>query len=153
MLVEPYLGSAFSSARLITGSANDANDAVQEAMLSAWRGLRNLRDASAFEPWFRRQVVRAASKVARRARRALPLDTPMLDEATPLDDQLAERTLARSFARVSSKDRVILVLHYHLGLSSSEIGAVLNVPPGTVKSRVHYAIRRLRAAYEGEERA
>jgi RNA polymerase sigma factor (sigma-70 family) len=153
MLVEPHLARALSTASLIVGGGADASDVVQEAMLSAWKGLPNLRDPHAFGPWFRRQVVRGAWKAARRARRTVPFDSSWADPVDRIERGLAERQLARSFDRLSADDRVVLTLHYHLGLPIQETALLMRLRAGTVKSRLHYALRRLHAAYDAEERA
>lgn len=70
-----------------------------------------------------------------------------------IERDVAKRILLRAFSRLSADDRVLLTLHYHLGLPSKETAELLNIPKGTVKSRVHNSIRRLRAAYDAEERA
>ena len=66
-LVEPDLAAALGTARIVTRSEADASDAVQDALLSAWRGLDSLRDPDAFRAWFRRHVVRAALKAAEKS--------------------------------------------------------------------------------------
>jgi RNA polymerase sigma-70 factor (ECF subfamily) len=65
---------------------------------------------------------------------------------------VARRTLGRAFDRLDPDDRLILALHHYLGLSVAETATHLSIPAGTVKSRVHAAMDRLRAAYDAEER-
>lgn len=151
-LVEPDLAAALGTARIVTGSDADASDAVQEALLSAWRGLDQIRDPDAFRPWFRRHVVRAALRVAGRRGRVVELDVTARAPAGELDRALEERTLGRAFARLDARDRILLTLHHFWDLPIAETAAHLGIPEGTVKSRVHYAMDRLRAAYAAEER-
>jgi len=153
-LVEPELSAALGAARIVTGSSVDAADAVQEALLSAWRGLDALRDPVAFPAWFRRHVVRAALRAATRRRRGrvVELDPATIAPDGELDRALEHRMLARAFVRLEPKDRLILTLHHFWRLPVAETAAHLGVPEGTVKSRVHHAVARLRAAYEAEER-
>lgn len=151
-LVAPHLARALSTAMLIVGGSGDASDAVQDALMSAWRGLGGLRDPSAFGAWFARHVVRASSRVARRTRRTTRLDESWVDPVDHLDTGLRERQLHRAMRTLSADDRVLLTLRYHHGLAESEVAAVLRVPGGTVKSRLHRSLERLRAAYEAEER-
>jgi RNA polymerase sigma factor (sigma-70 family) len=151
-LVQPHLASALSGARLIIGDSGDAADAVQE-LLSAWRGLPSLRDRSAFGPWFRQHVIRSARRTAKRVRRSVRFGEGWLDPVDHLERDLAARHLKRTFARLDADDRVLLTLRYHYGLANEETAQLLKVPTGTVKSRVHYALRRLRAADDAEERA
>jgi RNA polymerase sigma-70 factor (ECF subfamily) len=151
-LVEPSLPRALGVAAILTRSESDAADAVQDALLSAWLGLRSLRDADAFPAWFRRHVVRAAMRVAKRRGRVVALDLDQPDDPGALDRAVAQRTLGRAFDRLSPDDRVLLALHHYLGLPVAETAGLLGIPQGTVKSRVHAAMDRLRAAYDAEER-
>lgn len=151
-LVEPDLAAAFGTARIVTGSSADAADAVQEALLSAWRGLDSLRDPDAFRAWFRRHVVRAALRAAKRRGRVVELDLSVAGPDGELDRALDRRTLARAFDRLDARDRLLLTLHHFWELPVAETAALLGIPEGTVKSRVHYAMDRLRAAFAAEER-
>lgn len=151
-LVAPDLAAALGTARIVTRSEADASDAVQEALLSAWKGLDGLREPEAFRAWFRRHVVRAALRAAIRRGRVVELDLAATAPDGELDRALERRTLGRAFARLDARDRVLLTLHHFWDLPIAETAAHLGVPEGTVKSRVHYAMDRLRAAYAAEER-
>lgn len=151
-LVEPDLAAALGTARIVTRSDADASDAVQEALLSAWRGLDGLREPEAFRAWFRRHVVRAALRAANRRGRVVELDLATAAPDGALDRAVEERTLARAFDRLDARDRVLLTLHHFWDLPIAETAAHLGIPEGTVKSRVHYAMDRLRAAFAAEER-
>lgn len=151
-LVGPDLPAAFGTARIVTGSAADASDAVQEALLSAWRGLESLRDPQRFRPWFRQHVVRAALKAAKRRGRVVELDLSAAAPEGELDRAIDRRTLARAFDQLDAADRLLLTLHHFWELPIAETAAHLGIPEGTVKSRVHYAMDRLRAAFAAEER-
>jgi RNA polymerase sigma-70 factor (ECF subfamily) len=151
-LVEPDLAAALGTARIVAGSENDARDAVQDALLSAWRGLGSLRNPSSFRPWFRRHVVRAALRLAERRGRTVRLDGATAAEAGALEDSIAHRMLARAFDQLEPGDRLLLTLHHFWALPVAETAVHLGIPEGTVKSRVHHAMQRLRAAYDAEER-
>ena len=151
-LVEPDLPAALGTARIVTRSEADASDAVQEALLSAWRGLDGLRDPDAFRAWFRRHVVRAALKAAEQRGRVVELDLATAAPDGELDRAVDRRTLARAFDRLEARDRLLLTLHHFWDLPIAETAAHLGIPEGTVKSRVHYAMDRLRAAFAAEER-
>lgn len=152
LLVEPVVPRSLGLATLLTRSQSDAADAVQDALLSAWRGLPALRDPDAFPAWFRQHVVRAAMRTAKRRGRVLELEVDTPDAPDALERALARRTLGRAFDRLGPDDRLILTLHHFLGLPVAETATHLGIPPGTVKSRVHAATARLRAAYDAEER-
>ena len=129
-----------------------AQDALQTTLLIAWRDLRRLRDLDRFDAWVRRILVNACYRESRdRSRwqahvRLLPLEMP----ATARDDEaVVDRDLLeRSFAVLSMEQRAIFVLHHHVGLALVEIAETLGIPPGTARSRLHYATRALRAALE-----
>ena len=153
-LVSPHLETALRVARVVAGSPDDGTDAVQDALLSAWQGIGSLREPAAFPAWFRRHVTRSAMKHAKRRGRArvteLDVETPGPTDA--LDRAFAVRELDRAFDRLSPDDRTILTLRHLWDLPGAEIAQHLGIPEGTVKSRVHAAMNRLRAAYEAEER-
>ena len=147
-LLRPHLGRAATVAAAVTGSRDDGADAVQTALVGAWRGLRSIRDANAFGAWFHRLVVRAALKQAERRRtRSVRLvarvTTP--DEASTVAERLS---LVQAFAELSAGDRSIVALRYVLGYGIEETAAALGIPIGTAKSRSHYALQRMRDAYD-----
>jgi RNA polymerase sigma-70 factor (ECF subfamily) len=151
-MVEPDLGAAIGSATILTGSRADAADAVQEALLSAWLGLGSLREPDAFPAWFRRHVIRAATRIVGRRGRVVELDPTAPLAAGDMEREVERRTLNRAFLTLSADDRLLLTLHHFWGLPVAETAAHLRIPEGTVKSRVHYAMDRLRAAYDTEDR-
>jgi len=127
-----------------------AQDAVQQAFLHAWRELPRLRDVDRFSPWLYRLLVNACYEELRRHRRwvsrirALPIDGPSGPDAyVSVDDR---DTLDRAFQRLTPEHRAVFVLHHHTGLPLDEVATIVGVPIGTVKSRLHYATRSLRAA-------
>ncbi len=153
-LVSPHLETALRVARVVAGSPDDGTDAVQDALLSAWQGIGSLRDPQAFPAWFRRHVTRSAMKQAKRRGRGrvTELDVEAAAPVDMLDRAFAVRELDRAFDRLSTDDRTILTLRHLWDLPGAEIAQHLGIPEGTVKSRVHAAMNRLRAAYEAEER-
>ncbi|HET9083618.1 MAG TPA: sigma-70 family RNA polymerase sigma factor [Candidatus Limnocylindrales bacterium] len=132
----------------ILRDAEQAQDAVQQAFLLAWRQLPNLRDAERFEVWLHRLVVNACYEELRRYRRwsknvlPLPVDGPGgSDETVSVDDRDA---LERAFRRLSPEHRAVVVLHHHAGIPLASIADIVGVPVGTVKSRLHYGTRAMR---------
>jgi RNA polymerase sigma-70 factor, ECF subfamily len=127
-----------------------AQDAVQQAFLLAWRELPRLRDPERFSPWLHRLLVNACYEEHRRHRRwtsrirALPVDGPAsADSTVSVDDR---DTLDRAFLRLTPQHRAVFVLHHYAGFALADIAAIVGVPIGTVKSRLHHATRSLRAA-------
>jgi RNA polymerase sigma-70 factor, ECF subfamily len=134
-----------------------AEDAVQAALISAWHDLPSLRDPDRFEPWVMRLLVRACYAEAERRRRwsdhirALPLEGPAAPDPTT---SVADRDqLERGFRRLSIDQRAVFILHHYLGWSHAEIAENLDLPLGTVKSRLYYATQTLRATLEADARA
>jgi RNA polymerase sigma-70 factor (ECF subfamily) len=146
----------YGIARRILRDANLAEDAVQQALVIAWRELQRLRDPERFDAWLQRTLVHACYAESRRRRawmssvRALPVEGPAGPDDIGL---LADRDeVERGFRRLPPEQRAILVLHHYLGLGLNEIGEVLDIPPGTARSRLHYAHRAMRAALEADAR-
>jgi RNA polymerase sigma factor (sigma-70 family) len=133
-----------------------AQDATQQALLNAWQDLPTLRDPGRFEAWLHRLVVRACYTEARRDRRWTARVRLIPSDADAIPDtarSLADRDeLERAFRQLSPEQRAIVVLHHYLGYPLTEIGATLEIPVGTARSRLHYATRRLRAAVEADAR-
>jgi RNA polymerase sigma-70 factor (ECF subfamily) len=141
-------------AHRILRDADLADDATQQALLVIWRDLPQLRDPARFEGWAYRLLVRACYSEVRKTRRLAPnlhlmhFDQPSDDIATVADrDQLE-----RAFRRLSVDHRAVVVLHHHLDLSLVEVAEALGVPVGTVRSRLFYAMRALRAALDADAR-
>jgi RNA polymerase sigma factor (sigma-70 family) len=133
-----------------------AEDAVQAAYVAAWRDIRALRDPERFEAWLHRLLTRACYEEARRTRRfaanirALPFESSFTrDEVLTVHDR---DQLERSMARISVDQRAVLVFHHYLGLTLPEIAERLELPVGTVKSRLHYATSAMRAALDADAR-
>ncbi|HLA16919.1 MAG TPA: sigma-70 family RNA polymerase sigma factor [Candidatus Limnocylindrales bacterium] len=140
----------------ILRDADLAEDAVQTALITAWRELRTLRDPDRFEPWLHRILTNACYAEARRRRRwsadirVIPVEgTYGPDETLTVHDR---DQLERAFRRLTFEQRAVLVFHHYLGLPVSEVADRLDIPLGTVKSRLHYAMTALRASLEADDR-
>lgn len=129
-----------------------AQDATQQALLGAWRDLPSLRDPSRFDAWLHRLVVHACYAEARSDRRwvarvrAIPIDTAI--EPDVARSVAARDELEVAFRRLTPEQRAVVVLHHHLGYPLTEIAATLGIPDGTARSRLHHAVRQLRAALD-----
>jgi RNA polymerase sigma-70 factor (ECF subfamily) len=133
-----------------------AEDATQQALLSIWQNLPMLRDPARFEAWSYRLLVHACYTEGRRRRVWKPNLRMLYDDDAAAPDafgQVHDRDqLERGFRRLSVEHRAALVLYQYLHLSTDEIADALGVPAGTVRSRLHYAVRAMRAALEADER-
>ena len=155
VLVGAHLARLDLASRLILRDAELARDAVQEAMLRAWRNLRGLRDPGRFDAWLHRLTVNACLDIARQRRgRVVEIEfTPLHDVAVPdastrvTDADYVERMLAV----IDPAQRAVVVLHYYLDLSLPETAAALDIPVGTAKSRLNRALAAMRIRMVGEE--
>ena len=140
----------YAIARRILRDGYAAEDAVQDALIRAWRDLRSLRDRDRFDAWLNRLLVNAChDQVRRRRRRPIEVSVPDIAPSAVEDrlDQLVDRDeLERAFLGLSVEQRAALVLTHYVGLSAPEVGAILGIPPGTVYSRLHYGAKTMRAA-------
>ena len=133
-----------------------AEDATQQALLTIWRDLPQLRDPARFDAWSYRLLVRACYGEGRRTHqwqpnvRVLPAIEPSVADGT---STVVDRDqLERGFRRLSIDHRAVVVLHHYLDMPLEEVAETLGVPPGTVRSRLHHAMRGLRAALDADAR-
>jgi RNA polymerase sigma-70 factor, ECF subfamily len=145
----------YAIARLILRAPDLAEDAVQEALVRAWKQLPVLRDPDKFDAWLHRLVVNACADQGRQLRRGSQRVRPLVLEASVSDETgvVADREqLERGFDRLKPDQRAVLVLHYYRGFSAAEIAQMLGIPEGTVRSRLHYSTEAMRAALEADAR-
>ena len=146
----------YALACLILRDTDRAEDSTQEAIVRAWRELPRLRDPARFDAWLRRLVVTACydegRKVRRRAEVSL-LGAVGHSGADPLSAMVERERLERAYRRLPIDQRTVLALQYHFALSHVEIAATLDVPIGTVKSRIRYAVAAMRAALDADDRS
>ncbi|MCI0584668.1 MAG: sigma-70 family RNA polymerase sigma factor [Chloroflexi bacterium] len=132
-----------------------AEDATQQALLSIWRDLPHLRDPAKFDAWSYRLLVRACYAEGRRTRAWAPnLRLLPAEPAGPegLSEVVDRDQLERGFRRLSIDHRAVVVLHHYLDLPLEAVAETLGVPLATVRSRLHHAMRGLRAALEADAR-
>lgn len=156
-LVVPEVHRLHGLAGLILRDRARAEDAVQEALLKAWRDLPALRDADRFLPWLRRLLVNACHDEGRRLgrRRGEVSLGPEHDRPGPngtVEDLSRRDELGRGFGRLSNQERTVISLSYYLDLSTADASAVLGIRETTYRSRLHRAISALRAALAANAR-
>jgi RNA polymerase sigma factor (sigma-70 family) len=154
VLVHQVSDALFAVAYRILRDSGRAEDALQNALVIAWRRLPHLRDADRFEAWIHRILVHACYDESQRGRqwtariRVLPVDGPTTaDQSASIADR---DELERAFRRLPIDQRAVFVLHHYLGLRLVEIAELLEIPTGTARSRLHYATRGLRDALTAE---
>lgn len=150
-------GRLLAAARLILRHEDRAADAVQDTLLRAWLDIRGLRDPDRFDAWLHRILVRCCYRAARghRVREVTEVDMADAREPSVRDTQadVALRDqLERGFTRLSADHRTVIVLRLYLGLSQTETADALEVPLGTVQSRLDRAIRAMRASMAADDR-
>jgi RNA polymerase sigma-70 factor, ECF subfamily len=132
-----------------------AEDAVQSALMKAWRDLPSLRDPANFDAWLYRLLVRACYDQAGRQRAFAASVMVVSVEPGEADGaaRYADRDqLERALRRLPIEQRAVVVLHHYQGLALTEVADALGIPVGTARSRLHYALRTLRAAIEADDR-
>jgi RNA polymerase sigma-70 factor (ECF subfamily) len=153
-LIDARLARTYRIAIAILGSETDANDAVQDAWVAAWRRLPSLSHASKFDAWVDRIVVNSCRMAIRRRGRVREIPIPDgFDAASnqPGPEAIVERgALERAFDRLPIQQRTILVLHHLEERPLANIAEVLGIPVGTAKSRLHAARIALERMLEDE---
>jgi RNA polymerase sigma-70 factor, ECF subfamily len=146
----------YAIAQRILRDVDRTQDALQEALVIAWRDLPGLRDVDRFDAWLHRLLVRTCVAEAVRARRQtaqvriLPTEIPIdRDEYLSVADR---DQLERGFRRLPAEQRAILVLRHYAGMEPAEIALALGIPAGTARSRLHHAHRAMRAALDADAR-
>jgi RNA polymerase sigma-70 factor (ECF subfamily) len=151
---DEHLARAYRLAGVILRDAGEAEDAVHDAGVQAWLHWSDLRDSAKADAWFDRIVVNECRARLRR-RRIAPLTVAQVPDRAGPDaySSLVERdALHGALARLDPDHRIAVVLRHVEGLTPSEIAQRTGTREGTVKSRLHYALRELRAALEAGER-
>ncbi|MFZ5897938.1 MAG: RNA polymerase sigma factor [Bacillota bacterium] len=142
VLVERHAGAYYRSALAILGHEQDARDAVQDAVMILCRDLRRLNDPASFKTWSMRILVRRSYDIARKKRpEAVLAEAHLVTGALAPEDGMVVR---EALAQLDADHRVAVGLRYFEGLALAEIAAVLDIPVGTVKSRLHNGLKKLR---------
>ena len=170
-LLDRHLDAAYRLAAVILGDPVEAEDAVYDAAVSAWRAWATLRDPTRFDAWFARILVNGC-RDRLRSRRRRPVILPLRAGEEGLAQRSGHATESRSGAvspdpalevvdrvvldraidGLDPDHRVVVVLRYFGDLPVEVIAERLGIPAGTVKSRLHHALHRLRDALEAVDR-
>ena len=158
LLMDTELDRSYRLATVILRDSTEAQDAVHDAAVSAWRRWADLREPDRASLWFRRIVINSCRDRLRRRslqRRLEVLRGPTAREHPAIEgghDQVLHRDeITAAMQHLSTDARIVVVLRYGEDLSVPEIASLLQIAQGTVKSRLHNAILRLRAALEATE--
>ena len=143
-------------ARRILRDIDLAEDATQQALVAIWRDLPQLRDPARFDAWSYRILVHACCAEGRRSRtwspnlRILPADEPSVSDG--VDAIIHRDQLETAIRRLSVDHRTVLVLHHYADIPLDRVARILDIPVGTVHSRLHHAMRAMRAALDADAR-
>jgi RNA polymerase sigma factor (sigma-70 family) len=156
-LVRPHLDRLHGLAGFLLRDPARAEDALQEALLSAWRDLPKLRDPERFDAWLRRLVVNASYDEGRRLKRRRG-EVSFAPEHEPrtgggYGDMLDRDELIRGFRRLNDEERSVIALRYYLDLSNAEAAEALGIREVTYRSKLHRALRVMQAALAAESRS
>jgi RNA polymerase sigma-70 factor (ECF subfamily) len=149
-LANEHLDRAYRLARAILRDPAEAQDATHDAFVQAWRKWETLRDTTRFEPWFDRILVNTCRNRLR-SRRWLATDISAEvalatgDHAARTEDR---QVIGAAIASLSPDHQVVVALRFYRDLSVGDIATRLGIPAGTVQSRLHYAMKRLRDAID-----
>jgi RNA polymerase sigma-70 factor (ECF subfamily) len=125
-----------------------ADDLAQQALLQAWRSLRNLKSVTAFGAWLRQLAINVWLNHVRSAPKHESIETADVPEAVQADVTGTALDLDRALARLSRDERLCIVLAYNEGMSHSEISSATHLPLGTVKSHIKRGAERLRTTLQ-----
>lgn len=160
-LIEIYNALAWRTAQVLLSDQAAVEDAIQEVWLDVWRGLSRFQRGRPFRPWLLTIVANRCHMIARRRRGSLQsLDADEADQLLSVDDVLEhiirlEEDIELQFAleMISVEQRRILELRFFADLELNEISLIINIPLGTVKSRLHRALNSLRLHLRSTEEA
>jgi RNA polymerase sigma-70 factor (ECF subfamily) len=151
-LVHQVSDTLYGVARRILRDPGLAEDVLQNALVTIWRKLPHLREVDRFDGWAFRILVNACyADAPRNLRWATTIRALPVDRADATDDyrSISDRDeLDRAFRKLPLDQRAVFVLHHHVGLPLVAVAETLGIPTGTARSRLHYATRALRAAFE-----
>jgi len=140
--------AAWRLALSVTGSSAAADDIAQDAFERAFRGLAGFNGRSSFRTWLSRIVVNRATDLSRRQHRSQPLDVAETLASPENDDVLRDRDLLEAVAALAPERRTVVALRYWAQHSPAEIAEVLDLPLGTVHSRLARSLADLRSRLE-----
>lgn len=158
-LVDGSIDRLYAVANLILRDGDRAQDAVQEALVSAWRDTRSLRNPDAWDAWLYRLTVWACYRHARNQRRRTLVELhvvpdPGTEPTSDIGFGIVERDrLERQLDRLRIDQRAVIVVHFYLGMPLTEVAEILDIPVGTAKSRLNRGLQALRDAMSAEPEA
>ena len=151
-LIGPLVEPGYRLAVSMLNQPEEAEDAVQEATIKAWRNLHQLKDAAVVRSWFF-SIVANQCRSVRRGRwwQVVKLAAPEQPKAGPEEEAVQRTDLERALRSLPPDDRLALYLRYYMDLPLSEVAAVLGISETAAKSRIHRAAQGLKPAVDVPE--
>jgi RNA polymerase sigma-70 factor (ECF subfamily) len=151
-LIEPHIVVGYRLAAAMLGDAGQAEDAVQEATLRAWRSIGQVRSSAQLRGWFL-TIVANRSRSMRRTRwwSVIRLSDPRFGLPSPADAADQREDLSKALGRLSPDERAAVFLRFYEDMSSRQVGEALGITATAARSRIHRALRRLRVDLGEEE--
>lgn len=152
-LLARALDRSYRMAAVILGNRDDAEDAVSDAALRAWQHISSLREPDRFDAWFNRIVINVCRDRLHQRRRPSVLQREPASGGDPFSASVERVALTEALAQLTPEHRAVIALHFLEDLTDEQVATHLGLRLGTVKSRLHYGIAELRAAYDAALRA
>lgn len=147
-LTKKHHNGLYRTAYGMLGNEHDAADALQESLLKAYRDMGKLRDPQMFKSWMYRILTNRCIDIIRQRQRTTPVENVWgSDSAEHLDNSWdAKMDVSRALEELDEQHRTVVVLRFFQDMSLNDISVVLNCPVGTVKSRLHRALQKMKSA-------
>lgn len=146
------LDRSYRLAAVILGGFEEAEDATHDAAVRAWQRMGTLREPEKFDAWFQRILINVCRSRLRARKRPLPLMRAPT-QPDPIGESVERAALRDAMSTLTFEHRTVIALRYLEDLTIEQTADRVGVRAGTVKSRLHYALRQLRAAYDAADRA
>lgn len=151
LILRPLLQPAYHLAYVMLRDREAAEDAVQDAALKTWRKLSQIRPGTDLKPWFFGFVANECRNARRSRWRAVLRLGERDDIEAPDPTWVSDPDLLRALARLPDRDRLLVMLHFYLGMSVEEVAAVTGSRSAATRSRLYRAVKRLRPQLDDEE--
>ena len=143
-LIEIYQTRLYRTACGMLGSNHDAYDALQDCILKSYLAIDSLKHDYYFKYWINRILINSCNDILRRRKKVIYMEDAGVEGVTR-DYDVVNLDIRMAVNKLDGKYRNLLALRYYQDLSYEDIAEILNCPVGTVKSRINYALKKLRA--------
>jgi RNA polymerase sigma-70 factor (ECF subfamily) len=141
-LLKQHYNTIYRVSRSILKNECDIEDALQEAAIKAYKGIGKLKDVTLFKSWLIRIAINESYNIIRKNKNHIPLDT-LEDNASPVEEDNSDMDIRKAILNLEEDLRLVTVLYYYEDLPIKSISTIMNIPEGTVKSRLSRARNKL----------